>query len=79
MRAGGLLPLTITMNLIINLRENLTASECPHPGAVECIHAISVPLNRATLAQCLLLHESTFATVLHTSARWMLQIILKRE
>ena len=38
------------------------------PGAVEHIHTISVPLNRATLVLCLLLHESsTFATVLRTS------------
>ena len=44
--------------------------ECPHPGAVEHIHAISVPLNRATLVLCLLLHESsTFATVLRTSSK----------
>ena len=37
-------------------------------GAVEYIHTISVPLNRATLALCLFLHVSgAFATVLHTS------------
>ena len=48
----------------------LNASECPHPGAVEHIHTISVPLNRATLVLCLLLHESsTFATVLRTSSK----------
>ena len=48
----------------------LTASECPHPGAVEHVHTISVPLNRATLVLCLLLHESsTFATVLRTSSK----------
>ena len=46
----------------------LTASECPHPGAVENIH---IPLNWETLAQCLLLHESTFATVLRTGVRCM--------
>ena len=81
MRAGSLLPLTITMNLNINSFEiNLTASECPHPGAVKRIHTTSVPQNRATLAQWLLLQESTFATVLCTSVRivcWMmLQIIM---
>ena len=36
------------MKLSINL------SECLHPGAVEYIHTISVPLNRAILVQCLL-------------------------
>ena len=41
----------------------LTASECPH-GAVE---HISVPLNRATLVLCLLLHA--FATVLRASSK----------
>ena len=46
----------------------LTASECPHPGAVEHVYTISVPLNRVMLVLCLLLHEySTFATVLRTS------------
>ena len=45
----------------------LTASECPHPGAVKHIHTISVPLNQATLALCLLLHKSsTFGTALCT-------------
>ena len=44
--------------------------ECPHPGAVVHIHAISVPLNQATLVLCLLLRESsTFATVLRTSSK----------
>ena len=81
MRAGSLLPLTITMNLNINSFEiDLTASECPHPGAVKRIHSTSVPQNWATLAQWLPLQESTFATVLCTSVRivrWMmLQIIM---
>ena len=44
----------------------LTALESPHPGAIAHIHTISVPLNWATLVQCL--HESSFVTVLHTSA-----------
>ena len=68
----SLLPLTITMNLIISTthsckrkQSRLTASECPHPGAVKHIHTISIPLNRATLALCLLLHKSsTFPIVL---------------
>ena len=32
----------------------LTASDYLHPGGVEHIHTISVPLNRATLVLCLL-------------------------
>ena len=43
--------LTITMNLIISTviikQCLLTASECPHPGALEHSHTISIPLNRA--------------------------------
>ena len=68
MRVGDLLPLTITMNLIINLCEKEPVLECWYPGAVKRIHTISVPLNWAMLAQCLLLNKSTFATVLRTSA-----------
>ena len=57
MRVGSLLPLTITINLIISMTNfvrketmsGLTASECPHPGAVEHVYTISVPLNQATL------------------------------
>ena len=75
MRAGSLLSLTITMNLITctthsceRKQSGLTVSECLHPRAVEHIHTISIPLNRATLALCLLLHKSsTFPTVLRTT------------
>ena len=50
------------MNLIISTTNSrgkktisgLAASECPHPGAVEHIHTISVPLNRAISVLCLL-------------------------
>ena len=66
MGAGGLLPLPITMNLIISTMIRvgkkqclLIASECPHPGTVEHIHTISVPLNLVT-ALCLLLCESMY-------------------
>ena len=69
MRAGGLLPLTITMNLIINSSE--IKSNCVGMCASwSCrTHSHYYRSTESGNFGAMLLHESTFATVQRTSAR----------